>query len=381
MRDALCAAFRIEPSEQARAPWVTAVAMALCVAAFGVVVMQAADSAGTRLLAVGWRPPSDVWRGQQWALVSSAFVHQEAWHIALNLYWIWRLAPTAEAELGPWRFAAFWLLAAFVSSAAELATGSVGIGASGVAFAIFGLLWSARGRVPSFAAAMPNGVVGLWLVWLLACVLLTRAGALPVANSAHFGGLAFGAAAGMAGAVRRRLPGRLAVVALCAAAGVVSVWCPWAHDWAAARAMIAHDAGDHAAAEAWYLRSRALGGDGPWVAHNLALLHLAEGRFDAAESDVAELRRLDAARAKSVESSSQWAGVQAFQAYVRRDFAGAERWYLLCSERGGPAAWSWDGVTRSRLASGNWAGAREAQSRLRELDPTMAAALDGDFPK
>src|SRR3982751_3866339 len=146
----------------------------------------------------GCYPPERIYSGAYWGFITSAFVHEQLWHVAFNVYWLYLLGTKLELGIGHAKFVAFILAAAFVSSGAEFAiAGTTGIGASGFVYAIFGLMWLTRGRFSAYAGTPDRRTIRLFLVWLVACVAMTLIGIMNVANAAHIAGLLFGMGIGV----------------------------------------------------------------------------------------------------------------------------------------------------------------------------------------
>ncbi len=131
-----------------RVPWVTVTACGAMVALFAVI---SCTPSAASLASWGYRGDAfQVWSGAAWVLIASAFIHQALWHLALNVYWLWTLGRAIEAAVGPLMIGLLLLTSALVSSSFQLAIfDNVGVGASGMAFAVFGFGWLARGRAPS----------------------------------------------------------------------------------------------------------------------------------------------------------------------------------------------------------------------------------------
>lgn len=77
---------------------------------------------------------------QWYRLLTSAFLHQEYWHIGFNMLSLWWIGAPLERMLGRTRYLALYLVAALGGSAAVLllAPGSLTLGASGAIFGLFG---------------------------------------------------------------------------------------------------------------------------------------------------------------------------------------------------------------------------------------------------
>src|SRR5262249_7729080 len=137
---------------------------------------------------------------------------------------------------------AFFLASAFVSSSFQLTiSGSTGLGASGVAYAIFGFIWPLRHRFPQFHEALNQGTVRLFLMWLVGCMVATYLKIWEVGNAAHLWGLSFGglAASFFVAEYRPRLS--LAGLAGMVVLAVIPLfWCPWSAAWLGNKAYHAH---------------------------------------------------------------------------------------------------------------------------------------------
>ena len=77
--------------------------------------------------------------GQYERLITSAFLHVSIWHIAFNMIALYLVGPYLERLLGPWRFAALYLLSALGGSVAVYLFDSKYIAVVGASGAIFGL--------------------------------------------------------------------------------------------------------------------------------------------------------------------------------------------------------------------------------------------------
>jgi membrane associated rhomboid family serine protease len=86
--------------------------------------------------------PVGVADGEWYRMLTAAFLHQQIWHVALNMFALWILGSALEPVLGRWRFIALYLLSALGGSAASLATSDViSFGASGAVFGLMGALF------------------------------------------------------------------------------------------------------------------------------------------------------------------------------------------------------------------------------------------------
>lgn len=99
-------------------------------------------------------PPTliGVEQGEWYRMITAAFLHEQVWHIGLNMLALWILGSSLEPVMGRWRFLLLYLLSALGGSAASLlvmptvdvaagVAGQIGYGASGAVFGLFGALF------------------------------------------------------------------------------------------------------------------------------------------------------------------------------------------------------------------------------------------------
>ncbi len=157
--------------------------------------------------------PADIVAGHHWpTLLTAMFMHASWSHIIGNMVFLWAFAPEIEDAMGPWRFAAFYLLGGLAATIAQGAAspGSTvpNLGASGAIAAVMGafLVTYPRDRIRAaliifvfvritfIPAAL---LIGFWFLTQLlsvGAVATTETGG--VAYVAHVGGLVFGALTG-----------------------------------------------------------------------------------------------------------------------------------------------------------------------------------------
>jgi len=200
----------------------------------------------------GVRIADEIWSGAYWALWPAAFVHVDFWHVVLNMMATWTLGSTMERTVGPWKFLLFCLASAPITTGIQLAaSGSTGIGFSGVVFAIFGFLWAGVARYPEFRRVIHRANLVMLLGWLGVCFIVTWLDLLPIANAAHVAGLLWGLATGLAFTARRPVPravGAVGGLAMAAAVVVSLFWAPWLEIWLGYKAEQAARGHDYEAA-------------------------------------------------------------------------------------------------------------------------------------
>lgn len=139
-------------------------------------------------------------RGELWRLLTPAFLHFSAFHILFNGLWIWELGRRLEAVLGVGHYLLFFGGTAIAANLAQFASGpSVFGGMSGVVYALIGFIWMRQKFSPHPMLAVPPGIIGFMLVWLVICFtgIVDRFIGGSIANGAHFGGLLAGMAWGI----------------------------------------------------------------------------------------------------------------------------------------------------------------------------------------
>ncbi len=250
----------------------------------------------------GYFPSDAVWDGKYWALISSVFVHLELWHLAFNVYWLWVLGRRLERVTGSLWWLAFFLLAALVSSGIQLAiSGSTGIGASGVVYAIFGFMWAARNQIEDFKAILSKQIIVVFVAWLFICLAVTYFNIWQVGNAAHFSGVLFGIFTADVFIVKYKP--RLAVIAsvfLVIGSIVPIFWSPWSAAWVSKQAYKAHVREDYITAITLYRRSLELGQDPVWAWSNLVLVYKTVGDQAKYEEALQILQKLDEKAAREI---------------------------------------------------------------------------------
>jgi membrane associated rhomboid family serine protease len=142
-----------------------------------------------------WGGPSmtDIFSGDYWGLITSNFLHVEIWHIAFNLYWLWKFGKKIEFETNKLFYALLIFSSGLVSSLAQLAfSETTGIGLSGIGYALFGYLYVQSKTTIEYKNYLEKSTIKLFIFWLVLCVVLTMTGAWAVGNAAHIGGLLWG---------------------------------------------------------------------------------------------------------------------------------------------------------------------------------------------
>lgn len=214
-----------------------------------------------RLGHFGFTPAPEIWNGHFAGLFTSFFVHGSPIHLLFNMIWLARLGAILETTLHPAAYAGFLIAAAGISSGAELAfSGSTGIGASGVVYAMFGLMWAGRGRSEAWRGMATRDNLNLFLVWGVFCIVGTFLNLMNIGNAAHAAGLVFGLAVGwLFFSPRRRPLWAIPLIGLILLTILSVIWLPWSAGWTFWKGNGEFDKKRFPEAIQWYQRSLKLG--------------------------------------------------------------------------------------------------------------------------
>jgi GlpG protein len=291
-----------QPLRDRRYPWVTITTLVICT---GVFVGIQLDGSEDRLSHWGYGSAFAIWNDNAlWTLVSSAFVHQEVWHVGFNAYWLWKLGSVVEPVMGRWKFLVFLIATAFISSAAQLAfSDSTGIGASGVVYALFGFAWMLRSRHDTFRRVLAGNVATVFFAWLaVSWVILGDL----VGNAAHLGGLLAGMLFAEVFMLKRkpRLAKAGAITLTLFSVGV-SLVCPWSGTWWSVIGYSFHNDHEYRQAIGAYGLSLKLTPDQPWVLGNLVRAKWSAGDDKGASETLGRLKAVDPEAAARLEGSCE----------------------------------------------------------------------------
>lgn len=159
---------------------ITMILLGINVALF--LAVQSSDELLTRLLLF----PPDIAQGEVYRLMSAAFLHQETFHIVLNMLFLYLFGRPLEAALGRARFLATYLICGLGGSTASYLFNSpntASLGASGAVFGVIGALLVVERRFGSD----PRGVVISLVILILPGMLIAN-----IDWRGHVGGLLTG---------------------------------------------------------------------------------------------------------------------------------------------------------------------------------------------
>jgi GlpG protein len=139
-------------------------------------------------------------QGQYWRLLTPMFLHFGIFHVAFNGLWVWEFGRRIEGLCGSFHLLSLILVTSVLSNLCQYlwAGPSLFGGMSGVLYGLLGYIWIRHKLTPHPLLALPRGIVGFMLGWLLLCMtgvvdLVMRG---SIANAAHAGGLVAGVVAG-----------------------------------------------------------------------------------------------------------------------------------------------------------------------------------------
>ena len=275
-------------------PPVTAVILTLCASVYvGLAIQNNYDSIEA-VARFGYLPAPLVYAGGYWSLITSAFVHFHIVHLVFNAAWVLRLGSSCERVMGWARYLVFYAIAAFVSSAMQLAiSGNTGIGASGVVYALFGFMWVTRQRIPAFARGLDRQIIQLFVGWLFVGMGLSYFNILNIGNTAHASGLAFGMLVGAVAIRYRTVAAIFSVFGGITVSAISLFWSPWSIQWLAYKAFEAHQAKSYGVALEYYNRLLHKDDENAWAYYNRAVLHESIGNRQLARADWDRAHALD----------------------------------------------------------------------------------------
>lgn len=184
---------------QETSPWLTYVLLGI-----NILVFLADQVMGRQLTLMGMKSNAAIEAGQYWRLITPIFLHGGIMHLAVNSYFMFRIAPRLEKTFGTPRFAAIYFLSGLGASLFSfvLNPNVPSVGASGALFGIFTawipVLYRNKDVMRNTKQAIRSIVEVLGINLLI--------GLLPgIDNSAHMGGLVTGLVLGWLASPRYHL--------------------------------------------------------------------------------------------------------------------------------------------------------------------------------
>lgn len=205
---------------------------------------------------------AQIWDGAYFGLFTTFFAHGDIIHLLFNMSMLVQLGRVMEPSLPPWAYILFLAASAAISMGCQIAImGDAGVGASGVVYAMFGLMWAMRARYRSWTAVATRQNMTIFVVWGVFCIVGTYMGFMHVANVAHGSGILFGLAVGyLYMRPHQRGLWAMPVAAMTVLTALSLFWLPWSAEWNYYHGDKAFDAKQYRTAIGWYHRSLRLGG-------------------------------------------------------------------------------------------------------------------------
>jgi membrane associated rhomboid family serine protease len=180
---------------------ITTLILAINVVIF--LAVQGSTKLLNRLLLIAYEPGGHgVAQGGWYRLITATFLHQQTFHIAMNMFVLWVFGRPLEAQLGRGRYLATYLICGLGGSTASYLFNGPLTGSLGASGAIFGLIGTLLVVERRFGAN--TGTVLIYLAILLLPGMLIS----NVDWHGHIGGLVTGLALGVLWAYAPR-PGRM----------------------------------------------------------------------------------------------------------------------------------------------------------------------------
>lgn len=176
---------------------------------------------------------ADPWSEPLWKYITTCFIHdpRSLLHIIFNMMWLHQLGPLMERGIGTANSLVFILVTGFVSSSFGVSLEGVGIGYSGVVFAMAGFMWTAWPRWTGFIENFNGRTVQFIVFWQLICLVLTMSNAMNIGNASHISGMVIGALIGQwAKHGNHTTKGKLwlaITIAVTLTAVLFAFWSPW----------------------------------------------------------------------------------------------------------------------------------------------------------
>lgn len=163
--------------------------------------------------------PSNIFQGIYiWTFVTSIFMHGGFFHIFANMLSLFFIGSLVEKVLGSKRYLRFYLgaglfaglffvLSSFIFQGSDFNTYAVG--ASGAIFGLIGLLMLLTPNLPVYIMFIPIPVKMKYAApgILIVLWLISKAGGIPIGNTAHLGGFLVGIIYGFY--LRKKFPNKV----------------------------------------------------------------------------------------------------------------------------------------------------------------------------
>jgi GlpG protein len=134
--------------------------------------------------------------GEYWRLLTPIFLHFGLFHVAFNSLWVWELGRRIEPLGGSLHTGIVVLLIGFSSNLGQYLWGGPSLfgGMSGVVYGLLGYVWIRNKVSPRPVLAIPPGLLGFMLFWLVLCMsgVIGFFMSGSIANAAHVVGLLTG---------------------------------------------------------------------------------------------------------------------------------------------------------------------------------------------
>ncbi|MBP3371108.1 MAG: rhomboid family intramembrane serine protease [Clostridia bacterium] len=166
-------------------PWMTYILIGITVAVYVLELIFGAVDDTYRLVLMGAKFNPLIQAGQYWRFLTSALLHANIAHIAMNMVSLYLWGPTIETLYGKWKMLCIYIISAVMGTALSyFLSPYVSVGASGAIFGLFGTLISIRIDAPDFF----KKVFGKQLAMLIGINVLNGILNRGIDNFGHIGG-------------------------------------------------------------------------------------------------------------------------------------------------------------------------------------------------
>ncbi len=169
-------------------------------------------------------------------------------------------------------------------------TSIIGVGASGIGYALFGFALVARKRISAFDSLMSPTLISVALLWLVGCIIATHLGWVVIGNVAHISGVFLGIGIACISDSRKLV---LLVVAALVFSVVPLNYAPWSIRWLSYKAESSHSKKDLRRGIYYYSQIIKRDPDNAWAFWNRGCAYHEIGEYEKADSDLKMAESLD----------------------------------------------------------------------------------------
>jgi membrane associated rhomboid family serine protease len=180
----------------------------------------------------GYFQPSDIFNGKLWGLITANFLHFNIFHLLFNIYWLYIFGQKIEKEVSQIEYLVIIISSGIIVSIFELAvSGALGVGYSGIGYALFGFIYVKAKSDSNFKDYLSSKTVNLFFIWLFLCVLTTLTSTVEVGNAAHFTGLFWGGLLAYLPKIKSNIIRYSLPISIFLISSISLFYAPWSISW------------------------------------------------------------------------------------------------------------------------------------------------------